>query len=233
MTKQKDLKRVVRTRMQKTGESYTAARLHVVGKRGAAKKAAAAPAEPPPDYSALSGIADETILAKTGADWATWTRRLDAFGAAEKPHRDAAEYVHREFGVAGWWSQSVTVGYERIRGLRAIGQRRGGGYEASKSKTFAVPVATLFAAWTDARARRRWLPGVALKVRGATPYKTVRITWDDGTSVVAGFMDKGAAKSAVAIQHSKLPDRARVEELKRFWSERFAALDLYLAKGGR
>jgi hypothetical protein len=33
MTKQKDLKRVVRARMQKTGESYTTARLHLVKNR--------------------------------------------------------------------------------------------------------------------------------------------------------------------------------------------------------
>jgi len=34
MPKQKDLKRVVRTRMRKTGESYTTARIHVLGKSG-------------------------------------------------------------------------------------------------------------------------------------------------------------------------------------------------------
>jgi uncharacterized protein YndB with AHSA1/START domain len=237
MTKQKDLKRVVRTRMQKTGESYTAARVHVLGKRdGAAKKGAAKQAaaikpakEAKPDYAALAGMSDETIAAKTGCTWEKWVGHLDYFGAADKPHREIVDHVHGKFGVPGWWAQAVTVGYERIRGLREIGQRRGGSYEATKSKTIGVPVARLFAAFADTKARKRWLPGVDLAVRKATPDKSVRITWSDGTSVEAGFSSKGPEKSMVAVAHTKLPDRARADELKRFWGERLAALAEQLA----
>jgi len=240
MTKQKDLKRVVRTRMQKTGESYTAARANVVAKgagaqgKGAAKKTEPAKAEAPPDYGKLSGVAEATIAEKTGASWAEWVRRLDAFGAVDKPHRETVEYVNGTFGVSGWWSQSVTVGYERIRGLRAIGQRRGGSYEANKSKTVPVPIDRLFAAWADAKTRRRWLPGVKLVVRKATANRSMRITWEeDGTSVVVGFEARGPQKSMVALTHQKLPDRARADELKRYWGERLAALaELLGAKGG-
>jgi uncharacterized protein YndB with AHSA1/START domain len=240
MTKQKDLKRVVRTRMQKTGESYTAARIHVLGKRdGAAKKsgakqaAAKKPAKPAkeakPDYAALAGMSDETIAAKTGCTWEKWVGHLDYFGAADKPHREIVDHVNEKFGIPGWWAQSVTVGYERIRGLREIGQRRGGSYETTKSKTIAAPVARLFAAFADAKARKRWLPGVELVVRKATPDKSVRITWVDGTSVEAGFYPKGPEKSMVAVAHTKLPDRARADELKRFWGERLDALAEQLA----
>jgi len=65
----------------------------------------------------------------------------------------------------------VTVGYERIRGLRDIGQRRSGTCEASKSKTLPVPIAELYRAFSDGRMRRRWLPGVELTVRTAVPEK--------------------------------------------------------------
>src|SRR5688572_10304840 len=98
MPKQKDLKRVVRARMQKTGESYSAARSHVVARK---KAAPAAPAPPPPDYAALAGLSDATIAAKTGANWEEWTRRLDAIGAAAKPHGEIARYVNEELGVDG------------------------------------------------------------------------------------------------------------------------------------
>jgi uncharacterized protein YndB with AHSA1/START domain len=239
MTKQKDLKRVVRTRMHKTGESYTAARVHVLGKRdvgkrsAAAKKAAAPTKEPTPDYGALAGMSDETIKAKTGCSWVRWVGHLDHFGAAEMPHREIVAHVHEKFGIPGWWAQAVTVGYERIRGLRAIGQRRGGSFEANKSKTVPVPVDRLFAAWADARTRRRWLPDVKLEVRRATANRSMRITWDDGTSVVAGFDSRGPQKSIVALTHQKLPDRARADELKRYWGERLEALaEMLGAKGG-
>jgi uncharacterized protein YndB with AHSA1/START domain len=252
MTKQKDLKRVVRTRMRKTGESYTAARVQVLARRGAgAKEPAPAALEPAPistttkpkrvttakaagpavDYAALAGYSDETIAAKTGCTWQKWVEHLDWFGAADKPHREIAQHVHEKFGVPGWWAQAVTVGYERIRGLRDVGQRRGGAYEASKSKTFPVPVERLFAAFAEPAMRRRWLPGVELAVRKATPGKSIRITWEDGTPVEVWLQSKGEGKSVAAIAHRKLPDRARVEELKRYWGERLDALAGQLAAG--
>ena len=55
--------------------------------------------------------------------------------------------------VADWWCQTVTVGYERIKGLRVVGQRRDGGFEASKSKTFTARLTRLYRAWSDARTR--------------------------------------------------------------------------------
>jgi uncharacterized protein YndB with AHSA1/START domain len=247
MPQQKDLKRVVRARMQKTGESYTAARVHVLAKRdsaaakktstpesgGTRKRAAAKPVEPKPDYAGLAGMSDATIKARTGCDWERWVKHLDHWGAADKTHREIAAHVHEKFGVPEWWTQSVTVGYERIKGLRAIGQRRSGVYETSKSKTIAVPLAKLYAAWATPAARKRWLPGVKLTVRKANADKSMRITWDDGTSVEVGFFAKGAAKSMVAVQHGKLSDRARADELKRFWGERLDALAASLTAGAK
>src|SRR5207247_7990621 len=135
---------------------------------------------------------------KTGRSWAEWVRVLDAARAHEMPHREIAKHVS-SVGVGDWWCQTVTVGYERIRGLRERTQRRGGGYGASKSRTFNVPVATLFNAFVNPRVRRRWLP-VDITVRSATPPKRMRIVWDDQTVVQLGFTAKGGEKSAVALQ---------------------------------
>lgn len=217
MPQQKDLKKIVRARMEKTGESYTTARLHLVRKKEA----------PAPDYDALSGMKSAVMKEKTGRDWPEWVKVLDAFDAVNKPHRDVAEYVH-SLGVPDWWSQGVTVGYERIRGLRAIGQRRSGAWEASKSRTFAVPVATLFEAFANARKRAKWLTGAKVTVKSSTKDKAMRVVLDDGTSVVFGFLPKGEAKSSVAVQHMKLPDKAAVENSKKFWAEKFDALGAML-----
>jgi hypothetical protein len=216
MPKQKDLKRLIRSRMKKTSEAYTAARLRVLEK-----------SEPTARYAELAGMSDESVSKRTGRTWAQWVRLLDAGKASEKPHREIAEYVS-SLGMPSWWSQTVTVGYERIRGLRDRGQRRGGGYEATKSRTFAVPVERLFDAFAEARVRRRWL-GPKVTVRRATPHKSMRLSWDDGTPVVLGFFSRGAAKSMVAIAHQKLPDRPAAEEMKRVWSERFDRLGRVLS----
>lgn len=216
MPKQKDLKRLVRSRMKKTGEAYTAARLQVLKKN-----------EPTSNHAEVAGMSDASVSKRTGRTWAQWVAVLDRAGAAEKPHREIAEYLS-SLGTPGWWSQMVTVGYERIRGLRDRGQRRGGGYEASKSRTFNVPVSTLFNAFASARQRRRWLP-VKIAVHSATPQKRMRMTWEDDTVVVLEFMSKGTTKSAVAVGHQKLPDKSAAEAMKRAWSEHFDRLGQLLS----
>ena len=215
MPKQKDLKRLIRSRMKKTGEAYTAARLQVLEKK-----------EPTARYAELAGMSDASVSKRTGRTWAQWVRALDAAGASKKTHPEIAKLVS-SLGTPDWWSQMVTVGYERIRGLRDRGQRRGG-YEATRSRTFAVPVERLFDAFANARIRRRWL-ALKVTVRHATPHKYMRMTWDDGTPAQLGFLSKGSAKSVVAITHQKLPDRFEADAMKRAWSERFDRLGQLLS----
>jgi hypothetical protein len=149
------------------------------------------------------------------------------------PHREIAALVHEQYGVDSWWSQNVTVGYERIKGLRERGQRRDGGYEAGKSRTYGVAVEALFEAWADDGSRRRWLRQVDTSVRTATAPRNLRLQWPDGTIVVVGFSDKGEARSSLALVHQKLPDRQACERAKAEWSVRLEALGRFLADGER
>ena len=233
MPANKDFKRLVRGRMQKTGESYTAARAHLLKQKPATAAAAvAAPAAARPstarpaavDYAKLAGRSDAILKEKTGCTWERWVKALDYAQAYTWTHREIAKHVAEKYKVPGWWAQTVTVGYERIKGLRAVGQRRDGSFEASKSRTFAVPLVRLYRAWHDARTRAEWLPGVDLTVRTATRGKSMRITWPDRTSVAVGFASRGAGKSQVAIEHGKLADRATAARMKQYWTERLNAL---------
>ena len=141
------------------------------------------------------------------------------------PHGEIARRVHQDYGVSGWWSQSVTVAYERIRGLREIGQRLGSGtFDANKSKTFAAPVSRLYRAFAHQATRERWLPGVAMKIRTSIRNKSMRVTWPDGTSVHVYFTPTGPRKTQVAVQHVGLSDRNDVARRKQYWAERFEAL---------
>jgi len=224
MTRDKDRKRIIRNRMKKTGESYTTARTHVIS-RGQIKK----PPTRPVDHAALAGTSDDTIAAKTGRTWREWVRLLDADDASALPHRDIAALVHTKHGVGDWWAQTVTVGYERIKGLRERGQRRSGTYEANKSRTFNVPVNALFKAWADDGTRRRWLDGVAATVRTATAPKSLRLQWPDGTIVVVGFTAKSGAKSVVALTHTKLRSKVAMVDAKKYWTDRLDALAALVA----
>jgi uncharacterized protein YndB with AHSA1/START domain len=217
MPKQKDLKRIVRSRMQKTGEAYTAARLQVLKKEESA-----------PDHAALAGSSDAAVSKGSGKTWTEWVRVLDKAGAAEKSHTEIAAYVS-SLGTPGWWSQMVTVGYERIRGLRDKGQQRDDStYELSKSRTFKVPVATLYGKVANPRARARWLPAKII-VRTATPHRTMRVTWSDKTDVHFFFTPKGEGKSTLTVRHLKLRDSGAVAKLKLWWNERLDELSELLA----
>ncbi len=219
MPRDKDLKRLVRTRMQKTGEAYTAARAQILSK----PRRKTSPA-PKLNYAELAGTSEATIKQKTGCTWERWVKALDHHGAATMPHRDIARLVHTTYKVDGWWSQTVTVGYERIKGLRAKGQRRDGSYEVNKSRTFGVPVTALYDAWAEPRVRGRWLDGESVKVRTATRPKSMRLGWSDGTIVVVGFIGKGTSKSAVSLAHTKLPHQEAANRRKEYWSGRLDAL---------
>lgn len=218
MPKQKDFKRLVRARMQKTGESYTTARLQLSNKR--TEEPAAAPA----DYAKLAGMSDESVKKATGCTWEKWVWALDRAEGPEMSHRELTEHIHTKFHTPDWWTQMVAVGYERIRGLRARGQQRSGEWEVSKSKTVAAPVAKLYAAFKTARGRAKWLAGANLTVRTATPAKSMRVRWEDGTPVDILFASRGAKKSHVAVEHRKLTSKADADRMRAFWAERLNAL---------
>jgi uncharacterized protein YndB with AHSA1/START domain len=213
MTRQKSFKRLVRARMEKTGESYTSAR--------AALLAAGAP-------NATEGptltMSDDAIRRRTGRGWEEWFDLLDAWGAAERPHREIARWVAAEHGSKGWDAQAVTVNYERARRLRAVGERADG-FSVSASKTVAVPVDRLFQAFVDEPLRRRWLPDGELRERTASKPKSARFDWGDGTTRVnVTFLSKGETKSTAAVQHERLADADDAERMKAYWRDRVSAL---------
>ena len=232
MTTQKDFKRLVRGRMQKTGESYTTARAHLLehdvrrpspnvnGNGTAPEPVPARAAERmPADFARLAGMSDEKIKENTGCAWERWVWHLDKVNAHEWPHREIARYVKEKYKTPDWWTQAVAVGYERIRGLRERGQRRSGSWEASKSKTVNAGVSALFRAFKEPKRRSSWLPGQTMAIRTAVPNKSMRITWHDGTSVELSFASKGRSKSMVAVQHTKLASREAAAMARSFWAE--------------
>ena len=223
MTRQSSFKRLVRARMTKTGESYTAARAMLLA-------AQEQPDTTPPPLA----TSDESIRERTGLGWEEWFDKLDAHGAAELPHREIARWVAEQLDIQPlvWEAQAVTTSYEWSRGMREVGERVGGGFTITASKTIAVPREELYDAVVDESRRRSWLPDGQLRERTATRPKSARYDWDDGTTRVHVTFDaKGAEKSTVVVEHSRLADKAHADETKQYWRERLTVLKS-LVEGG-
>lgn len=222
MTTQKLLKRRVRERMSKTGESYTAARRHVTEKRDRLD------ADPPDLAAAEELVSDERLTEITGRSWSTWISMLDRWGARDRKHPEIARYLVADLGVNGWWAQSITNGYERARGMR-MKHQQATGFTVSASRTIAVPIGVAFASFTDEATRRRWLTDGTLSERSSQATKVARFDWDGGpTRILATFEDKGPSKTTVVVSHERLPDAAAADTTKSLWRTRLAALKTYV-----
>ncbi len=167
-------------------------------------------------------MSDEAIREGSGRTWDEWVAVLDAWDAASKSHTEIARYI-AGLGVDGWWAQGVTVGYERIKGLRQAGQQRDGSYQGSASKTVPVPVERLFEAFVDDAARNAWLEPGTLTLRTSQAGKSARFDSAEGI-VAAWFSAKGDAKASVQVQVEKLPSKEAADECKALWKARLADL---------
>jgi uncharacterized protein YndB with AHSA1/START domain len=223
MTRQSSFKRIVRARMEKTGESYTAARRSLL----TADESQAA--EEP-----VLATSDEAIRRRTGRGWEEWFDALDAWGAAERPHREIARWIAAQLEIEplAWGAQAITVSYERARGGRAVGERADG-FALTASKTVAVPVERLFEAFVDASVREHWLPDGELRERTATSPRSARFDWADGATRVAVTFDaKGEDRSTATLEHARLANADEAERMKAFWRGHLATLKAQL-EGGR
>jgi hypothetical protein len=220
MTEHRSFKRLVRARMAKTGESYTAARAMLLRAE-----------EPDATEVVRLATSDDTIRRRTGRGWEKWFEILDEWGAAERTHREIARWVAAQQGVdpLAWNAQAVVSSYERARGLRAVGEKEDG-FAITASRTAPVAVRRLYEAFVDPSLRERWLPDGELTERTATEPKSARFDWgDSGTRVNVTFLAKGESKSTVALEHRRLADAEEADRMKAFWRRRLTTLTEMLA----
>ena len=210
MPTQKIFKQRVRARMTKTGESYTAARHQLLRKT----------VEPPgPEVVSQDAllVPDEAMLRATGKRHAEWFAILDAWGATDHNHTEIASWLSQTQGTPGWWTQNITVAYERARGMRARHQMRDG-FSISATKTVAVDPQRVMSAFTSTTLRQRWLPDAPMERRPTRAALTARFDWADPPSrVVVTAFAKGDGKSVVAVTHEQLPDAETGERFKVSW----------------
>src|SRR6188474_1556752 len=100
-------------------------------------------------------ISDESVKAKTGKEWNAWFKLLDKFGGKEKGHKLMAKWLGEEHKLGAWWAQTITVQYERARGMRKVNERVKG-FALSVSRTVDAPLSKAWNAWAKADELSKW-----------------------------------------------------------------------------
>ena len=176
MTRARALKQVIRARAAKTGERYTTARRHVLNQLATIAPRAAAARR---TARARPAIAPEAALKRgprrrsrrQGAASLTRSRArrpvtasttglrcsIDSVASRRATAR-SARHLYDDHGVPGWYSQGITVAYERARGARALNQRMSGDYEVSVTRTVNGDTAPSRARSPTRDSRAKWLP---------------------------------------------------------------------------
>ena len=200
MTRQKSFKRLVRARMEKTGESYTAARASLL-----------AADEPKATEGPTLTMSDDAIRQahrpRLGA-LVRPARRLGRHASARTPSSPAG--CAEEQGTGGWNAQAI-VGLLRARPRPARRRRARRRLHRDGLKTVAVPVDRLYEAFVDEPLRRAGCPTPSCASAPPPGRRSARFDWgDDGTRVVVGFEAKADGQAApVAWRTRSCPTPAR------------------------
>jgi uncharacterized protein YndB with AHSA1/START domain len=233
MTTQKTFKRRVRARAAKTGESYTTARSQLLHRTDAAPEPdrAGPPTPAPIDTLALSGVSEEAMLSRTGRSLAEWFAMLDAWGAADRTHTEIARWLRDVNGVDGWWSQTVTVGYERAKGRRVLHQTAAG-FSVGVTRTVAASEDAVRAMFADPARRALWLAGGPMAANGGYRGPRGRYDWTDPPSKVwVDLVPKAGGKTSVTVTHEGLPGADAAAAMKQSWRAALDRLKAVLAAG--
>ena len=225
MTRQESFKRRVRERMASTGERYTAARKALLDQSSTGR------ATRKREWVSQPEMSDAALLARTGRDHDEWADVIEAWadggGGDRTDHPAIARHLEETFDeVDGWWAQTITVGYERITGLRLPYQRSDGLFAASKSATVAVEAEWLRKMLLSDEHRSDLFPGHETELRSRPATKALRIAiGPDGAVAILGIEDLGDGRSRVSVQHERLPTYDSVEQWRFYWADWLDAID--------
>jgi uncharacterized protein YndB with AHSA1/START domain len=194
-----------------------------------------------------SGPSNDAVLRATGRRWDDWFAALDRAGANELDHRSIVALLRDREGLdEPWWQQTVTVAYEKARGLRAeVGQTADAGFQVGVRRTVDLPAEAAWSWLLDGPGRRVWLgpcPSLTLEpgatyacedgtrgeVRSVRPGERVRLTWHppdlDAPSTLQLTVTPKDGRCVVAFHQEKLPGLDAREAMKVRWRAVLAEL---------
>jgi uncharacterized protein YndB with AHSA1/START domain len=193
------------------------------------------------DIQTIEGVSAGAVRKATGNTWTEWIEVLDRAGAEAWDHKEIVAYLRANTNLSSWWQQTVTVGYEKAKGRRVVGQTADAGFQLGAQKTLPIPPERAWALLTSENGLGCWLghaqgiqmtegqqyatsEGIVGEVRVVKPGKRIRLTWQrpdmERHSTLQVTVAPGApGKSAVRFHHERLPSKKLRDELCACWKE--------------
>ncbi|WP_345751401.1 hypothetical protein [Microbacterium rhizophilus] len=178
-------------------------------------------------WAARPLVDDDTIRASTGRGWDDWAAAIDDGPGAGAGHTAIARWLVADQGVDAWWAQNVTVGYERIRGLRLPGQMPDGTFSVQRSRTVDREADGIRSALLDDAARADLLDGLDTALRSRATSKGLRFAVTEGghdAGVVMFTCEPAGERTKLGVTHEKLVGPDEAERWKAHWADWLAAL---------
>jgi uncharacterized protein YndB with AHSA1/START domain len=192
-------------------------------------------------------ISETAVREATGWGWDEWFGFLDEHGAKELTHKEIVKLLREEAKLTkAWWTQMVTVEYERARGLRQIGETSPGSFEIDVRRTYEVTTRRAWDVLTRPAGIRAWLgevnglklekgctyesiDGDTGEVRSVRPGERIRLTWrpmgwEEATTIEVTVIPM-ARQATIAFHQENLPTDKEREKMRKHWNKALNAME--------
>ncbi len=190
-----------------------------------------------------AGKSDEAVKKATGKSWSEWFEILDTEKIKDLPHKDIVKMLHEKKLVkkgkdwpparspalpagrfnAGWWAQSIVVGYEEKIGRRVFGAKTAGNYTVTVGKSMDGTPDGVFKKWENLVKDKKEFNNVKFEGETRTSstkdWRYWKVDLSDGGKLMVGIGPKEDKRSSFSVTMDKLKGEKEVEEWRQYWKE--------------
>jgi uncharacterized protein YndB with AHSA1/START domain len=194
----------------------------------------------------MSKISDTAVIKATGKGLEEWFALFDRAGAKGWDHKQRARWLYDNHLPKEWWCQTVTVEYERERGLRVMGETVATGFEIGVRKSLPISPESAWSLITSAEGVAAWLgEGVDLNFVPGESYRTtegatgeirtvlegtrLRLSWQPKDwakpSIVQIYLEPNKTGTSVGFHQEKLANAEVREGMRARWQKALSNLE--------
>lgn len=184
----------------------------------------------------FAGKSDEAVVKATGKSWDEWFKILDSADASKMPHKDIVRMLHDKGLIrkrkdwpedknfnAGWWAQSIVVGYEEKIGRRVFGAKTAGNYSVTVGKSLAGTPDDVLKIWQGLVKEKTEFNKVKIegdsRISSTDKWRYWKVDLVDGSKIMAATGPKVNNQSAFSVTMDKLKGEKEVEMWRRYWKK--------------